>query len=86
MMIRFDKELGGLEISLRLRDHMAKYFSKHKKTKTDLFSNHRAMAKLLKEAKRVKKVLSANGEHNAQVSQFNVLFYLFHLFRHFAVL
>ena len=35
-------------------------------------SNHRAMAKLLKEAKRVKKVLSANNEHMAQVSEFDM--------------
>lgn len=66
-LFRFDKELGGLEISMRLRDHMAKYFNEHKKTKADLYSNRRAMAKLLKEAKRVKKVLSANVEHSAQV-------------------
>lgn len=65
--VGFDRELGGLEISMRLRDHLAKHFNEHKKTKMDLYSNHRAMAKLLKEAKRVKKVLSANVEHNAQV-------------------
>ncbi|XP_053408991.1 hypoxia up-regulated protein 1-like isoform X2 [Mercenaria mercenaria] len=65
--VGFDRELGGLEISMRLRDHLAKYFSEHKKTKTDLYTNYRAMAKLLKEAKRVKKVLSANVEHMAQV-------------------
>lgn len=65
--VGFDKELGGLEISMRLRDHFAKYFNEHKKTKTDLYTNYRAMAKLLKEAKRVKKVLSANVEHIAQI-------------------
>ena len=71
----FDKDLGGLEISMRLRDHLAKYFNEHKKTKMDLYSNHRAMAKLLKEAKRVKKVLSANQEHQAQVRYFETVPY-----------
>ncbi|XP_052804905.1 hypoxia up-regulated protein 1-like isoform X2 [Mya arenaria] len=65
--VGFDKELGGLEMSIRLRDHFAKYFSEHKKTKSDLYTNYRAMAKLLKEAKRVKKVLSANADHQARV-------------------
>lgn len=52
---------------MRLRDHLAKYFHTHKKTKSDVYSNHRSMAKLLKEAKRVKKVLSANLDHMAQI-------------------
>ncbi|KAL4229247.1 Hypoxia up-regulated protein 1 [Mactra antiquata] len=65
--VGFDTELGGLEISMRLRDHFAKYFTEHKKTKSDVYSNQRSMAKLLKEAKRVKKVLSANVDHTAAV-------------------
>lgn len=38
-----------------------------KKTKNDVFQNPRAMAKLFKEAGRVKNVLSANVDHYAQV-------------------
>lgn len=63
----FDRTLGGLDMQLRLRDHFANVFKKEKKTKSDIFKNSRAMAKLLKEAGRIKKVLSANTEHVAQV-------------------
>lgn len=65
---RFDRNLGGLEMTLRLRDHLAREFNKKKKTKTDVFTNDRAMGKLYKEAMRVKQVLSANMEHYAQVN------------------
>ncbi|XP_022325239.2 hypoxia up-regulated protein 1-like isoform X1 [Crassostrea virginica] len=65
--VGFDKSLGGLEMTLRLRNHLAKLFNAQKKTKTDVFTNDRAMGKLFKEANRVKKVLSANADHMAQV-------------------
>ena len=65
--LRFDRTLGGLEFTLRLRDYLAKEFNSQKKTKTQVETNNRAMAKLLKEAERVKKVLSANNDHKAQV-------------------
>ncbi|KAK6642072.1 hypothetical protein RUM44_013795 [Polyplax serrata] len=65
--VGYDRTLGGLEIQLRLQQHLAKKFTETKKTKSDLFSNPRAMAKLFKEAGRVKNVLSANIEHYAQV-------------------
>ncbi|XP_061188994.1 hypoxia up-regulated protein 1-like isoform X1 [Saccostrea echinata] len=65
--VGFDKSLGGLEMTLRLREHLAKLFNAQKKTKTDVFTNDRAMGKLFKEANRLKKVLSANTEHMAQV-------------------
>ncbi|XP_041373563.1 hypoxia up-regulated protein 1-like isoform X3 [Gigantopelta aegis] len=65
--VGFDRTFGGLGISMRLRDHLAKAFNAQKKTKTDVFTNERAMAKLLKESDRVKKVLSANNDHYAQV-------------------
>ena len=64
---RFDRNLGGMEITLRLRDHLAKIFNEQKKTPNDVTKNQRSMAKLLKEAGRVKQVLSANTEHHAQV-------------------
>lgn len=54
-------------MQLRLRDALAKSFNEQKKTKTDIFTNHRALAKLFKEAGRLKNVLSANTGHMAQV-------------------
>ncbi|CAH1967066.1 unnamed protein product [Acanthoscelides obtectus] len=65
--VGFDRTLGGLEIQLRLRDYLGKKFNEMKKTKTDVFTSPRAMAKLFKEAGRLKNVLSANAEHIAQV-------------------
>uniref|UniRef100_A0A1W7RAF8 Hypoxia up-regulated protein 1 n=1 Tax=Hadrurus spadix TaxID=141984 RepID=A0A1W7RAF8_9SCOR len=65
--IGFDRTLGGLAMQLKLRDYLAESFNKQNKTSDDVFKNDRAMAKLLKEAGRVKKVLSANAEHVAQV-------------------
>lgn len=55
-------------MELRLRDHLAKLFNEQKKSKKDVRENHRAMAKLLKEAQRLKTVLSANAEFMAQVN------------------
>ena len=64
---RFDRGLGGTEITLRLRKHLAKLFNEQKKTKTDVFTNDRSMGKLFKEAEKLKKILSANQYHYAQV-------------------
>ncbi|UYV71496.1 HYOU1, partial [Cordylochernes scorpioides] len=63
--VGFDRTMGGLEIQLRLREHLAKLFKEQ--TGLDATSSPRSMAKLLKEAGRLKKVLSANAEHIAQV-------------------
>uniref|UniRef100_A0A1E1X932 Hypoxia up-regulated protein 1 n=1 Tax=Amblyomma aureolatum TaxID=187763 RepID=A0A1E1X932_9ACAR len=65
--VGYDRFLGGLEFKLRLGERFAKEFSALKKTKQDVFDNKRGLAKLFKEADRVKKVLSANTEHVAQV-------------------
>ncbi|XP_052061435.1 hypoxia up-regulated protein 1-like isoform X3 [Mytilus californianus] len=65
--VGFDRGLGGTEITLRLRKHLAKVFNEQKKTKTDVFTNERSMGKLFKEAEKLKKVLSANNAHFAQV-------------------
>ncbi|XP_029428226.1 hypoxia up-regulated protein 1 [Rhinatrema bivittatum] len=65
--VGFDRTLGGLEMELRLRDHLAKLFNEQKKSKKDVRRNLRAMAKLLKEANRVKTILSANVDHMAQI-------------------
>ena len=66
-LYRFDRTLGGLEMEIRLRDHLAELFTKQKKTPNSVYDSPRSMAKLLKEAKRVKKVLSANADHYSQV-------------------
>ncbi|XP_046384105.1 hypoxia up-regulated protein 1 [Ischnura elegans] len=63
----YDRTLGGLEMQLRLRDFLAHKFNSMGKTKTDVFTNPRALAKLFKEAGRLKNVLSANQDHYAQV-------------------
>ncbi|NWI39081.1 HYOU1 protein, partial [Picathartes gymnocephalus] len=63
--IGFDRTLGGLEMELRLRDYLAKLFNEQHPSK-DVRKNPRAMAKLLKEANRLKTVLSANADHMAQ--------------------
>ncbi|XP_069804037.1 hypoxia up-regulated protein 1 isoform X4 [Dendropsophus ebraccatus] len=65
--VGFDRSLGGFEIDLRLRDHLAKLFNEQKKSKKDVRENPRAMAKLLKEANRLKTILSANNDHMAQI-------------------
>lgn len=65
--VGFDRGLGGFEMDLRLRDHLAKLFNEQKKSNKDVRENHRAMAKLLKEAQRLKTVLSANMDFMAQV-------------------
>merc|ERR1712042_245307 len=51
-----------------MRDHLAKGFkAKYSTLKTDITANPRAMAKLLKEAKRARQILSANTEAKAQI-------------------
>ncbi|XP_004525071.1 hypoxia up-regulated protein 1 isoform X2 [Ceratitis capitata] len=65
--VGYDRTLGGLELQLRLRDYLAAEFNAMKKTKTDVTTNSRALAKLFKEAGRVKNVLSANNDHYAQI-------------------
>ena len=65
--IRFDRTLGGKIFQSRLADHLAKEFTKMKKTSSSVYENPRALQKLHKEAGRLKNVLSANTEHFAQV-------------------
>jgi len=62
--------LGGLEIQLRLRDYLATKFNNLKLTPNDVTKNSQSMAKLFKEAGRLKVVLSANTEHFAQVIKY----------------
>ncbi|EHB08794.1 Hypoxia up-regulated protein 1 [Heterocephalus glaber] len=67
--VGFDRTLGGLEMELRLREHLAGLFNEHRKGQRakDVRENPRAMAKLLREANRLKTVLSANADHMAQI-------------------
>merc|ERR1719187_596525 len=65
--IGYDRTLGGAEMRFRVREFLADEFNNLKKTKTDVRSVPRAMGKLLKEAERVKLILSANTECYAQV-------------------
>lgn len=63
-------------MQLRLRDFLAKKFNELKKTDKNVFNYPRAMAKLFKEAGRLKIILSANAEYYAQVRIFLVLYAL----------
>lgn len=71
LLNRFDRTLGGLEMELRLREHLARLFNEQRKGQNakDVRENPRAMAKLLREANRLKTVLSANADHMAQVME-----------------
>lgn len=69
----FNRNLGGHEMELRLQDHLAKIFNGKKQTSKDVREHPRAMAKLWKEANRVKTVLSANFDHTAQVNMLVLL-------------
>lgn len=66
--VGFDRTLGGFEMQLRLRDHLAKLFIEESKLKPEVvYNNKRAMSKLLKEAGKVKNVLSANNEITVRI-------------------
>lgn len=65
--VGFNRNLGGLEFKLRLGEHLANKFDELKQASKKVRENPRAVFKLYKEAERVKKILSANTEINAQV-------------------
>ncbi|XP_071555809.1 hypoxia up-regulated protein 1 isoform X2 [Temnothorax nylanderi] len=65
--VGYDRTLGGLEMQIRLQQYLAQQFDALKKTPNSAFKSPRAMAKLFKEAGRVKTVLSANADHFAQI-------------------
>uniref|UniRef100_A0A0K2TA14 Hypoxia up-regulated protein 1 n=1 Tax=Lepeophtheirus salmonis TaxID=72036 RepID=A0A0K2TA14_LEPSM len=65
--VAYDRDLGGLDLQLKLRDLLGQKFNDLKKSKNDVRKNPRAMGKLFKEAGRVKNVLSANSKLYAQV-------------------
>ncbi len=63
--IGYDRSTGGTELDRRLREILANDFvKKHKK---DIRADKRGMAKLWKEAGRVKAILSANADAMASV-------------------
>ena len=63
--VGYDRKIGGTELDRRLRDILIDEFNtKHKK---DIRSDARGMAKLWKEAGRVKAILSANNDAMATV-------------------
>lgn len=62
----YDRTVGGLEIDRQLREILADEFNAQHKSK-DVRTNQRGMAKLWKEAQRVKMILSANNEAISQV-------------------
>ena len=66
----YDRNVGGLVLDNELRKLFVKEFEiKHgKQLSTPIRDNARAMNKLLKEAGKVKEVLSANSESMARVS------------------
>lgn len=59
----YDRYLGGLDMQLKLRDHIVKSFSdKTKIPESKVYNRGRSSSKVLKEAGRVKRVLSANTD------------------------
>ncbi|XP_050666772.1 hypoxia up-regulated protein 1 [Leptidea sinapis] len=63
--VSYDRTLGGLEMTLRLREHLIKAWESN--GGGNVRASPRSMEKLLREAERLKIVLSANTEHYAQI-------------------
>lgn len=68
--IGYDRKTGGTELDRRLREIMINDFQR--KFQKDIRSDKRAMAKLWREAGRVKVILSANSDATASVSYHNL--------------
>lgn len=69
--VGFDRTLGGHELDVRLQKLLADGFMKLNggRVKQDIQKSDGAMTRLLKEANRVKQILSANTETTASVSE-----------------
>lgn len=67
--VGYDVTLGGHEFDVRLQKFLAEGFmtQKGKSVQSSIFQSERAMTRLLKEANRVKQILSANTETMASV-------------------
>ena len=69
--VGYDRAIGGNELDRRLRELLIEAFNaKHKK---DIRGNKRGMAKLWKEAGRVKSILSANSDAVATVRYWSLM-------------
>ncbi|XP_051135545.1 heat shock 70 kDa protein 17 [Andrographis paniculata] len=58
--VKWDSELGGQNMELRLVEHFADEFNKQLGNEADIRNSPKAMAKLKKQVKRTKEILSAN--------------------------
>ncbi|XP_057958606.1 heat shock 70 kDa protein 17 [Malania oleifera] len=58
--VRWDPQLGGQNMELRLMEHFADEFNKQMGNGVDVRKSPKAMAKLKKQVKRTKEILSAN--------------------------
>lgn len=69
--VGYDRTLGGHEFDVRLQKFLAEGFMQQKKgsVESSIFQSERAMTRLLKEANRVKQILSANTETMASVGK-----------------
>lgn len=69
--VGYDRTLGGHEFDVRLQKLLAEGFMQQKKgsVESSIFQSERAMTRLLKEANRVKQILSANTETMASVGK-----------------
>lgn len=72
--VGFERHVGGNELDRRLREILVRDFEK--KYRTEIWSDKRAMAKLWKEANRVKTILSANSDSSTSVSTDDVVYLL----------
>lgn len=69
LSVGWDRTLGGVAFDSLLQQRLVALFknSAGKKTKSDVLQNQQAMARLLREANRVKHILSANLDTTASV-------------------
>jgi hypoxia up-regulated 1 len=58
--VRWNSQLGGLEMEMRLVNYFADQFNKQLGDEVDIRQSPKAMAKLKKQVKRTKEILSAN--------------------------
>lgn len=64
----YDRFLGGFDMQLRLRDHLIGLFAKKYNIKeSKIYERGKSVSKFLKEAGRIKRVLSANNDHTVRI-------------------
>ena len=77
----FERQVGGNELDRRLREILIRDFEK--KHRTEVRSDKRALAKLWKEANRVKTILSANTDSSTSVSNRLIIFKITNVYAEF---